>query len=312
MPHSKIIADDLQFPEGPVIDRDGSLLLVEIERRTVTRIARDGKKSTVAELDGGPNGMAWGPDGALYICNNGGFLFQKAADGGNRVKPGVPESYVGGWIERLDPHGGTQGTGERRVLYTRCGEHNLAGPNDLVFDAQGGFYFTDYGKLYPRHRINGGLYYALADGSHIVEVAYPLITPNGVGLSPDGKTVYAAETETGRLWAFDLEAPGKAKRHPVFAPHGGRILCSLPGYQRCDSLAVEENGNICIATIVSGCISVVSAEGKLIEQVPTGDVVTTNICFGGHDRKTAYITLSSGGAVMEMPWPRPGLALAYG
>jgi gluconolactonase len=311
MSTQKIIADGLQFPEGPVIDRDGSLLIVEIERKTVTRITPQGETSgtisIVATLPGGPNGMAWGPDGALYICNNGGFLFQKAPDGGNRVKAGAPEGYAGGWIERLDPK-----TGERRVLYARCGEHNLVGPNDIVFDAQGGFYFTDYGKLYPRYRVNGGLYYAKADGSGIVEVAYPLITPNGVGLSPDGKTVYVAETETGRLWAFDLEAPGKAKRHPVFAPHGGRILLGLDGYQRLDSLAVEESGNICAATIVNGCISVVSPEGKLIEQIPTGDIVTTNICFGGRDRKTAYVTLSAGGKVMQMPWPRPGLALAYG
>ena len=160
--------------------------------------------------------------------------------------------------------------------------------------------------------MNGGLYYALADGSKIVEVAYPLITPHGVGLSPDGKTVYVAETETGRLWAFDLEAPGKAKRHPVFAPHGGRILCGPGGYQRFDSMAVEENGNICVATIVAACISVISPDGKLLEQVPTSDIVTTNICFGGPDRKTAYITLAGKGEVMEMPWPRAGLALAYG
>jgi gluconolactonase len=312
MPAQKIIADNLQFPEGPVIDRDGSILLVEIERRTITRV-KDGKTSIVAELPGGPNGLAWGPgpsssEPALYVANNGGFLFTKAADGGNRVKPGTPEGYAGGWIERVDPR-----SGERRVLYTRCGEHNLVGPNDLVFDTQGGFYFTDYGKFYPRHRVNGGLYYALADGSKIVEVAYPLITPNGVGLSPDGKTAYVAETETGRLWAFDLEAPGKARRDPQsFAPHGGRILFGAGGYQRFDSLAVEESGNICIATIVSACITVVSPEGKLVAQIPTGDVVTTNICFGGADRRTAIITLSSAGRVMEMPWERPGLALAHG
>jgi len=312
MPTQKILAENLQFPEGPVIDRDGAILLVEIERRTITRV-KDGETRIVAELPGGPNGLAWGPGPssskrALYVCNNGGFLFTKAADGGNRVKPGTPEGYAGGWIERVDPE-----TSERRVLYTSCGEHNLVGPNDLVFDGQGGFYFTDYGKFYPRHRVNGGLYYALADGSKIVEVAYPLITPNGVGLSPDGKTAYVAETETGRLWAFELEAPGKARRDPKsFAPHGGRILYGAGGYQRFDSLAVEESGNICIATIVSGCITVVSPEGALIEQVPTGDVVTTNICFGCADRRTATITLSSAGRVMEMPWPRPGLALAYG
>jgi len=307
MPEHKILATGLQFPEGPVINQDGSILLVEIERRTITR-AKDGKTGIVAELDGGPNGLAWGPDGALYLCNNGGFLFTKAADGGNRVKPGTPEGYVGGWIERFDPK-----SGERRRIYTRCGEHNLVGPNDLVFDAHGGFYFTDYGKFFPRHRVNGGLYYARADGSKIVEVAYPLISPNGVGLSPDGRTVYVAETETGRLWAFDLAEPGKAKRDPAsFAPHGGRILYGAGGYQRFDSLAVEESGNICIATIVTSCITVVSPEGKLIEQVPTGDVVTTNICFGGAERKTAYITCSSGGTLIAMPWPRAGLALAHG
>jgi gluconolactonase len=306
MPEQKIIAEDLQFPEGPVIDRDGSLLIVEIERRTVTRIDAAGQKSIVARLPGGPNGMAWGPDDALYICNNGGFLFQKI-DGFNRTTAGVPEGYAGGWIERVAPK-----SGERRVLYERCGEHNLVGPNDLVFDAHGGFYFTDYGKVYPRYRMNGGLYYGLADGSRIVEVAYPMLTPNGVGLSPDGKTVYAAETETGRLWAFDLEAPGQPKRHPGFARHGGRVVCGLPGYQRFDSLAVEESGNICVATLVSACISVIAPDGRLVEQVPTGDIVTTNICFGGKDRKTAYITLAGKGQVMEMPWPRPGLPLAHG
>ncbi|HVM83703.1 MAG TPA: SMP-30/gluconolactonase/LRE family protein [Candidatus Binatia bacterium] len=304
-PSATLLASDLQFPEGPVVDRDGSLLIVEIERRTITRI-RDGGTEIVARLEGGPNGLAWGPDGALYVCNNAGFLFRKI-DGVNRTAAGVPEGYAGGWVERVDPK-----TGEHRVLYARCGEHNLVGPNDLVFDVHGGFYFTDYGKFYPRYRMNGGLYYALADGSRIVEVAYPLITPNGVGLSPDGKTVYAAETETGRLWAFDLEAPGRPKRHAGFALHGGRLVCGLPGYQRFDSLAVEAGGNICVATLVSACISVISPEGKLLEQVPTGDIVTTNICFGGADRKTAYITLAGKGEAIAMPWARPGLALAYG
>ena len=187
----KIMASGLQFPEGPVVDRDGSLLIVEIERRTITRV-KDGKTSILATMEGGPNGLAWGPDGALYLCNNGGFLFTKAADGGNRVKPGVPEGYAGGRIERIDPK-----TGERRVLYTHCGEHNLVGPNDLVFDGQGGFYFTDYGKFYPRHRVNGGLYYALADGSKIVEVAYPLITPNGVGPRPTARRFMSPRPKPG-------------------------------------------------------------------------------------------------------------------
>jgi len=300
-----IVAEGLLFPEGPVSCSDGSILLVEIERRTVTRLASDGKVSIVAECEGGPNGLAVGPDGCLYICNNGGFLFQ-TTDGINRVRPGVPEGYSGGWIERLDIK-----TGDRQILYTHCGEHRLVGPNDLVFDRHGGFYFTDFGKLYPRHRMNGGLYYALADGSRVVEVAYPLLMPNGVGLSPDGTTVYVAETESGRLWAFDLSEPGIAPRHSNLAPHGGRLICGLPGHQRLDSLAVDTKGNIHVATLSTGCITVVSAGGETIEQIMTGDPMTTNVCFGGADRKTAFATLSGRGQLIAFDSQYTGLGLAW-
>jgi len=302
----RVLAGGLRFPEGPIACPDGSVLIVEIERRTVTRVHADGSVTVVCQFDGGPNGLALGPDGALYICNNGGFLFQEQA-GFNRTRRGVPEGYAGGWIERLDLD-----SGERRVLYSRCGDNPLVGPNDIVFDAHGGFYFTDMGKIYPRMRMNGGLYYGRADGSRIVEVAYPLIMANGVGLSPDGGVLYAAETETGRLWAFDIEAPGVVKRAPFPSPHGGRILCGLPGYQRFDSMAVSANGNICVATLVSGCITVISPEGEVLRQVPTGDPITTNICFGGPGLGTAYITLSGIGQLIEMPWPEPGLPLIGG
>jgi gluconolactonase len=306
MPAPKVIATGLRFPEGPVAQTDGSVLLVEIERKTISHVSPDGMVSVVAQLDGGPNGLAIGPDGALYVTNNGGFLFQTMA-GFNRTKPGTPEGYAGGRIERVDI-----ATGERRILYDRCGDHPLVGPNDIVFDAHGGFYFTDFGKMYPRMRMNGGLYYALADGSRIVEVAYPMILPNGVGLSPDGAVVYVAETETGRLWAFDLESPGVARRHPFPSPHGGRLVCGLAGYQRFDSLALEASGNICVATLAVGCITVISPEGEVLRQIPTGDPVTTNICFGGKDLKTAYMTLSGTGQLVRLDWPDPGLPLQYG
>jgi gluconolactonase len=305
MTQSRILATGLAFPEGPVVRDDGSVLIVEIERRTVSRVASDGTVAVVSTIGGGPNGMAVGPDGALYICNNGGFLFQTVA-GLNRTRAGLPADYTSGRIERLDPD-----TGALTMLYDRCGQNPLCGPNDLAFDNQGGFYFTDLGKNRPRDRDHGGLYYARADGSMIVEVAYPLVTPNGVGLSPDYRTVYAAETETGRLWAFDLEEPGRAMRHPFPSPHGGRLVCGLPGYQRFDSLAVAASGNICVATLITGCITVVAPGGEVLRQVRTPDPITTNICFGGPDLKTAYITLSGTGQLLEMPWPEPGLPLAY-
>lgn len=301
-----ILSAGLLFPEGPVACADGSLYLVEIERRTVSRLLPSGKVEVVADLGGGPNGIAVGPDGALYVCNNGGFLFLN--DGGvNRMRPGVPEGYAGGWIERLDP-----AAGKSQILYDRCGDRRLSGPNDIVFDRHGDFYFTDFGKFYPDYRLNGGLYYAKADGSLIVEVAYPMITPNGVGLSPDGEVVYVAESETGRLWAFDLIEPGKAKRYPFPSPHGARLVHGIAGYQRFDSMAVDAFGNICVATLMSGCISVISPGGQLIRQVMTGDPMTTNICFGGPNMKTAFVTLSGSGQLMTMEWPDPGLRLSFG
>jgi sugar lactone lactonase YvrE len=90
------------------------------------------------------------------------------------------------------------------ILYTAAGKNRLKGPNDLVFDAAGGFYFTGLGKVCERDQDRGAVYYAKADGSMIREVIFPLFTPNGIGRSPDGRVLYVAETETARLWAFDL------------------------------------------------------------------------------------------------------------
>ena len=119
------------------------------------------------------------------------------------------DDYSGGRIDRIDLE-----TGVVECLYRAAGEVPLKGPNDLVFDAQGGFYFSDLGKVRAREMDRGAVYYAKADGSFITEVAFPMITPNGVGLSPDEKTLYVAETESARLWAFDIVEPGVAKKQP--------------------------------------------------------------------------------------------------
>jgi gluconolactonase len=175
----------------------------------------------------------------------------------------------------------------------------------------GGFYFTDLGKVRSRDQDRGAVYYARADGSLIREVVFPIFTPNGCGLSPDGTVLYVAETETARLWAFDLTAPGEIRRHPFPSPHGGRLVVGLPGYNRFDSLAVEADGNICVATLVNGGITVVSPNGSSVRHIPMPERWATNICFGGPDLRTAYITLSSTGCLVSMPWERPGLALHH-
>jgi len=303
MPDIKILARDLGFPEGPVWMSDGSVILGEISGRKVTRVAPDGSKSEIGKAGGGPNGLATGPDGALYVCNNGGAVYQTNP---SFLSTGPGPDYKGGSIQRIDPK-----TGETRVLYSECNGHKLSAPNDIVFDSEGGFYFTDLGKRYAHHRDNGGLYYALPDGSKVIELVHPMLTPNGVGLSPDERTVYVADTESSRLFAFDIVEPGKVKHEPFPAPYGGRLVCGLPGFQRFDSLAVEASGNICVATLVTGYITVISPGGQVVRQVKMPDVYPTNICFGGRDMKTAYITLSGIGQLAAMDWPEPGLRLNF-
>jgi gluconolactonase len=298
------IASGLQFPEGPIAMPDGSVILVEIQRGTLSRVSPDGKVSVVAELGGGPNGAALGPDGAVYVCNNGGFEWHDVA--GLTVPGNQATDYSGGRIERVDLT-----TGKSNVLYTECDGHPLKGPNDLVFDAHGGFWFTDHGKFRERDRDRTGLYYATPDGSSIREVVFPLESPNGVGLSPDGKHLYVAETFTGRVWTWNVTAPGQLDGGMPFAPGGGQLLAGLPGFQLFDSLAVDGDGNVCVATLVNGGITVIAPDGSRIEHVATPDPLTTNVCFGGPDLRTAYVTLSGVGKLVALEWPRPGLRLEY-
>ena len=304
------VTSGLGFPEGPIACEDGSVLLVEIRRGTLTRVQPDGRKEVVAECGGGPNGAAIGPDGAVYICNNGGFEWH---DIGGLTLPGnQPASYTGGSIQRVD-----LGSGKVETLYTECDGHPLRGPNDIVFDETGGFWFTDHGKTRERDRDRTGLFYARPDGSEIREVVHPLDGPNGVGLSPDGSRVIVAETWPGRLWAWTLSGPGEidASAGTLGGPAGAALLVGLPGMQLFDSLAVDAAGNTCVATLGNGGITIVPPAGAELgagtKHVPTGDPLTTNICFGGPDMRTAWITCSGTGRLIETQWETPGLTLAF-
>ena len=298
----RIIAEDLGFPEGPVAMADGSIILTEIKGGAVTRVTADGTVTRLGPLSGGPNGLARGPDGALYLCNNGGSRYLP----GHFMGQGPAADYVTGTVERVDPT-----TGERRLLYHMCNGHKLSAPNDLVFDRHGGFYFTDLGKRYDHSRDHGGLYYALADGSSVREIAYPILSANGVGLSPDEKTIYVADTESARLWAFDIESPGVLRKQPFPSPHGGRCIGALSAFCRFDSLAVLASGNIAVATLVAGTITVFSPAGQVLDEVTMPDSHPTNICFGGADMRTATITLSGTGRLGQMQWPEAGLRLNF-
>ena len=303
MEDARLVADGLRFPEGPVVLPDGSLLVGEMATGRLARIAADGTVDRI-ETGGGPNGVAVGPDGHAWVCNNGGWPMH---DYGALLIPAdvnQGDDYTGGSIQRVD-----LGRGTVETVYD-----GLRSPNDIVFDADGGFWFTDYGKQRSRDEDRGVVYYGRADGSALQPVAEPLFRPNGIGLSPDGRTLYVAETPTGRVWRWDVTGPGALS--PGFPhPHGGALVVSLPDHQWFDSLAVEADGRLCVATIYNPGITVVSpdgSEGPEHVALPGDffDPVPTNICFGGDDMRTAYITLSATGRVMACRWPRPGLRLA--
>jgi gluconolactonase len=305
MTEFKEIASGLRFPEGPIAMPDGSVILVEIARGTLTRVMPDGKLHVIAELGGGPNGAAMGPDGKIYVCNNGGFDWHER---NGRLMPGMqPASYKTGSIQRVDPD-----TGKFETLYDSCNGRKLNGPNDIVFDASGGFWFTDLGKTREHDSDRGAVYYARPDGSSIQQMIFPLERPNGCGLSPDEKTLYVVETPTARVWAFDLTGPGQIKdANGPYRGEKGRVVAGLGGYQMFDSLALDAEGNVCVATLITGAVSTITPRGELLEQVKFPDMMVTNVCFGGPDLRTAFVTLSGTGKLVAAPWKRSGLKLNF-
>jgi gluconolactonase len=300
------ICDGLRFPEGPIAMPDGSVILVEIFGERLTRVTPDGSTETIAEIRGGPNGAAIGPDGAVYLCNNGGSFTPVEAAGYLVPGPHDPNRYLGGRIQRVDLHDGSV-----TDLYTECDGRPLRAPNDLVMDGHGGFYFTDHGirDLAARTADVSGIYYAKADGSAIREVAFPVDSPNGIGLSPDVDTLYWAETHTSRVFRSNVVGPGELERFRPYSPDS--VLAGLPGLQPLDSLAVDGAGWVCVATITNGGITAISPDGASLEHHATGDPLTTNVCFGGEDLHTAFVTLSGTGRLVSLRWPRPGQRLAH-
>ncbi len=304
-PAYRLLASDLRFPEGPVAMPDGSVVLVEIARGTLSRVTPDGEVHVVAALGGGPNGAAAGPGGKIYVTNNGGFNWVERP--GKRFPTTQPDDYAGGRIQVVDPE-----TGKFETLYDACDGRRLRGPNDLVFDAAGGFWFTDLGKTRERDADRGAVYYAKADGSLIREAIFPLERPNGIGLSPDERTLYVVETPTARCWAFRLSGPGQIESaNGPYRGEKGRVVVGLGGYQMFDSLAVDGEGHICVATLITGAVSDIWPDGSRVDQYTLPDMMVTNVCFGGPALRTAYATLSMGGTLVAFDWPRPGLPLNY-
>jgi gluconolactonase len=218
--------------------------------------------------------------------------------------------YKGGRIERVD-----LSSGKVERLYETCDGKRLHSPNDIVFDSHGGFYFTDVGhdgeNEHGPFRWSGGVYYAKTDGSSITCVVPRVTSANGVGLSPDGKTLYFADTGSCRSFGVPVTGPGQLDLGPDW--RGNYFLGTYRGAKGAmfDSLGVQADGGVCIATLQVGGITTFGPGDRYrFDQMP-GDPFVTNICWGGKDMKTAYVTLSGVGKVLAVDWPTPGLRLNY-
>ncbi|TAK53740.1 MAG: SMP-30/gluconolactonase/LRE family protein [Gammaproteobacteria bacterium] len=305
----RVIAEGLAGPEGPVALADGSVLVCEMAAGRVTRVLPDGRKVVAAETGGTPNGAAIGPDGWCYVCNRGASKWQRFGEVLVPIaqdEPGDPQAR--GYIQRFD-----LASGRVELLYERAGDLPLGGPNDLIFDAAGGFWFTDFGRIRHRDIDLGSIFYAKADGSFIREVRGSFYGPNGIGLSPDGRWLYVAETYTSQLYRFEVSAPGEIRFSETlgFGSPGGYFVGAPGGLSFFDSLAVDSAGAVIVANGGEGRLTVFPPDGGACQHIALPDLAPTNVCFGGHDLRTAYVTLMMTGKLIAIDWPRPGLRLNF-
>lgn len=256
------IQGDFQFTEGPASDGAGHIYFTDIPANKIHRYhLADGKISTFLDPSGHANGLMFNAAGKLFACQMDGQLV--SIDVASKKVAPVAAKYDG----------------------TR-----FNAPNDLVLDKQGGVYFTDplFRAPKPLPQEVQGVYYASADGE-VTRVFESDKAPNGVILSPDEKTLYVVPSMQKEMLAFDVEAPGKLGQP--------RVLCSLKqpeGAMRStggDGLTIDTRGNLYITSRLG--IQVFTPGGKLLGVLEFPEQ-PANVCFGGKEMDTLYVTARNG------------------
>jgi gluconolactonase len=327
----EVVTTGLGYPESPKPMPDGSVLLVEIRKKQLTRVTPDGEQHAVASFEGGPNGLALGPDGHAWVANNGGFdWLDVPLPNGQKLSIGTtqPDNYTGGLVQRVELDTGTvttafshcskgmnmQGFGNRKPVPVAFPEPlGLRGPDDLVFDRSGGCWISDWGKQRPRDADVTGIYYAPAGSGELIEMIFPLASPNGIALSPAEDRLYAALTYSRQVVYWKLgKQPGEIIPNPDSMDGSYLLNAKLPGQAILDSMCVDEDGNIYVAVMLpegntpvsNGGIAILSSDGKSSDFLPL-DVpgqfspLPSSMGFGGPDRKTLFITCGASGLLLK-------------
>lgn len=257
----ELVKDGLKGLEGPVPSGDGGLYFSAIEENRIYKLDRDGRTITVfRENTNGTNG--------LFLLKDGRLL--GAEGGGKRVIAMAPNGMV-------------------TPLATASRGMPLRGPNDVIADGKGGVYFTDPA---PRPAPDvapmepGNVNYIRANGE-VVFIDGEIRRPNGLTISPDGRTLYVGDTEGENVYAFDIQPDGSARNKRQFAKLIELERGSLGMRSRADGMALDSEGRLYVSTAAG--IQVIAPNGNHLGIIRL-PAVARNVAFSGPDRKVLYLT----------------------
>ena len=251
------LAADFKFTEGPSVDATGSVYFTDQPNDRIHVWSVDGKLSTFLEPAGRSNGLCFDAQGNLWAC----------ADEKNEL-----------W--RIDVK-----TKKHTVMVKDYKGKLLNGPNDVWVRPDGGVYFSDpyfkrsYWKRGPMEQDQQAVYFLAADGKTLTRVTTDLRQPNGLIGTADGKTLYITDPGQNKTFVYDIQPDGSLEKK--------RLFCELGA----DGMTLDEQGNVYLA---GHGVTVFDKSGKKIEHVPVPEGWTANVCFGGSDMKTLFITASKG------------------
>jgi gluconolactonase len=256
-------------PEGPAFDRAGNLFFVNWLTSSIVRLAPDGTAEEWFNTGGIPAGLAFHPDGSLYVADEG-----DAIHGVLRLSP-----------ER-----------QLSVVVDRYQGQPLNGANDLFFDRHGTLYFSDpWGSSLEKPI--GGFYRLFPDG-RLEQLDTGLAFPNGVAVAPDGTAVYLAETWHNRVLRYAIGPDNRVGPREDWA--------YLEGEPGPDGMAFDADGFLYVAHFGGGRVDVVAPDGSLAGAIKVPGRQPTNVAFGGPDRRTLVITEVETGALYQARMRVPG------
>lgn len=251
----QMLADGFRFTEGPAVDKKGNVYFTDQPNNRILKWSVDGVLSTFMENSGRANGLYIDKKGYIISCS----------DAENELWSISPK-------------------GNYTVLLTDYEGAKLNGPNDLWIHPRGGIYFTDplYKRGYwtrdPKMQQPGEfVYYLSPNRKKVIKVAVDLKKPNGIIGTPDGEKLYVADIEANKTYVYTIQKDGTLTDKKLFAPLGS------------DGMTIDAEGNI---YLTGKGVTVFNKDGEQIEHIPIDAGWTANICFGGRDMKTLFITAS--------------------